>query len=122
MQFATMLETNLILIGSLLGLRFKVLILVPIIVVGLATANWIGISQHDSVASILFATAVNTTVLQLGYLAGTIIHWYKNLSHCFQADTRREPSNLTFCSSAQRPRLKLVHRLDPEVHSRNATS
>ena len=122
MHFATMLETNIILIGGLLGLRYKVLILVPIIVVGSTATLWIGIAHYHSLASILFATAVKTTALQLGYLGGTIIHWHKNLSGRLRADSRRDPANLNFCSQGQRPKLKLVHRLDPEVHSRNATN
>jgi hypothetical protein len=122
MHFATMLEATIILIGTLLGLRFKVLILVPTILVGSTATLGIGIAYHHSLASILFATTVKATALQLGYLGGTIIHWHKNLSGRFQSGSRSDPSNLNFCSPSQRPKLKLVHRLDPEVHSRNATS
>jgi hypothetical protein len=72
-----MLAMTVMLIGVLLGLRFKVLILVPAIVVGSTAALWSGIAYNDSLRSILLVTAATITALQFGYLGGTIISWYK---------------------------------------------
>ncbi len=63
------------LIGAVLGMRFKVLILIPAI--GLA---WIvilaaGIARSDSISAILIATVLASTCLQIGYLCGTVTRY-----------------------------------------------
>jgi hypothetical protein len=59
------------LIGAMLGLRFKVLVLLPAIVVLLVATISVGIARSDSGWAILLATALGMVSLQLGYLAGT---------------------------------------------------
>ena len=60
------------LLGCVLGLRFKVLVLVPAVTLAMLGATVVGIARGDQywfvvVAMILFGTAV-----QFGYLAGII--------------------------------------------------
>lgn len=72
-----MLAMTVMLIGALLGLRFKVLILVPAVIVGSIITLWSGMAHHDSLQAILFVMAATSTALQFGYLGGTIIHSHK---------------------------------------------
>jgi hypothetical protein len=63
------------LIGALLGLRFKVLILAPAIVLGSAITFAIGVEHYNSVWLDLFAMALVATALQMGFLSGAAI-WF----------------------------------------------
>jgi hypothetical protein len=63
------------LIGTLLGLRFKVLILVPAIALCSPVTLAIGLAHNDSVWFILFDTVLAATTLQVGYLTGAIIRF-----------------------------------------------
>jgi hypothetical protein len=71
----TMLAMTAMLIGAMLGLRFKVLILVPAIVIGSAATLGIGMAHSNSLWSILLAMALAITALQMGYFGGTIIRF-----------------------------------------------
>ena len=64
-----------LLIGALLGLRFRVFILVPAIVIGSATILSVGIARSDSIWPTLLATALAITALQVGYLSGAVVHF-----------------------------------------------
>ena len=68
-----MLLVTIMLAGALLGLRFKVFVLVPANVVGSAATFWDGTAHHDSLWCIFLMMALAIAVLQLGYLGGTII-------------------------------------------------
>jgi len=68
-----MLLVVIMLAGALLGLRFKVLVLVPAIIIGSAATFWYGIAHQDSLWCTSLMTALAITVLQLGYLGGAII-------------------------------------------------
>jgi hypothetical protein len=57
--------------GAVLGLRYKVLILVPAIWLGVVLVVAVGIGHGDGAGSIALACAALATALQLGYLAGT---------------------------------------------------
>jgi hypothetical protein len=59
-----------ILLGAILGVRFKVLILVPTIGIGLLVVLAGGLVKHDSLTRIALAVVLMTTCLQVGYLAG----------------------------------------------------
>ena len=61
--------------GVVLGLRFKVLILVPAMVLIVPVTLGIGISYGDGFWSLLLETILTITALQLGYLGGTIAHF-----------------------------------------------
>jgi hypothetical protein len=71
----TMFAMTAVLIGALLGQRFKVLILVPAIVVGLATVLGFGMAQNGNLWSTLTVMALTITALQLGYLGGAVIRF-----------------------------------------------
>jgi hypothetical protein len=59
--------------GIALGLRYKVLVLVPAITLTIMFAVMGGIAHGDRLWSILFATAILGTAVQFGYLAGIMI-------------------------------------------------
>jgi hypothetical protein len=71
----TMLAMTAVLIGAMLGLRFKVLILVPANVIGSAATLGLGIAHSNSFWSTLLAIALAITALQIGYLGGTAIRF-----------------------------------------------
>ena len=70
-----MLAMTAMCIGTLLGLRFKVFILVPAIIIGSAAALGIWIAHSISLWSALLAMVMAMTTLQMGYLSGTIIRF-----------------------------------------------
>ncbi len=61
-------------IGIVFGLRYKVLILVPAVLFAMILAIAIGVARADSAWSIVLTTVVVVTAVQLGYLAGIVIH------------------------------------------------
>ena len=60
------------LFGAVLGLRLKVLILVPAIVLVASVVLGFGIAHGDSLWSYLLAMGLAITALQMGYLGGVI--------------------------------------------------
>ena len=71
----TMFTMTAVLIGALLGQRFKVLILFPAIVIGLATILGFGMAQNSNLSSTLLLMALTITALQMGYLGGAVIRF-----------------------------------------------
>jgi hypothetical protein len=59
----------------MLGLRFKVLILAPAIVIGSVATLGIGTMHNSSLWSILLSMVLAITALQMGYLSGTVIRF-----------------------------------------------
>jgi hypothetical protein len=59
--------------GAVLGLRFKVLILVPAVMFAVMFAAVVGIARTDSVLSVVLLMAAVGTAVQLGYLAGIAV-------------------------------------------------
>jgi hypothetical protein len=68
----TMLILCCALAGAVLGLRFKVLVLVPAIALAVLTVVVGGVARADGAWAIVGAAAAVATVLQIGYLAGTL--------------------------------------------------
>lgn len=68
-MFATMA------IGVLLGLRFKVFVLVPAIAISLGANFAIGIAKGSGIWPILFSTFITIAGLQIGYLVGVAIRF-----------------------------------------------
>jgi hypothetical protein len=62
------------LIGVVLGLRFKVLILVPAIFVVTGYVVGVGIAHGDRAATLILMVALVATALQCGYLFGVLVH------------------------------------------------
>jgi hypothetical protein len=58
------------LIGAVLGMKFKVLILIPAIGFALIVILAAGIARSDSISAILIAAALASSCLQIGYLCG----------------------------------------------------
>jgi hypothetical protein len=57
-------------VGVALGLRFKVLVLVPAIAVTVIFVLMVGIIRGDSFWSIVLGIVIASTAIQLGYLVG----------------------------------------------------
>jgi hypothetical protein len=70
-----MLTMTAILTGAMLGLRFKVLILVPATVIGSAATLGAGMTHSNSLWSILLAIVLVISALQMGYLGGAVIRF-----------------------------------------------
>jgi hypothetical protein len=62
-------------IGAALGLRFKVFVLAPTIAISLAISSGVGTGHGNGSLSIVFATFLAITALQVGYLAGTVVRF-----------------------------------------------
>jgi hypothetical protein len=61
------------LIGAILGLRFRVVVLIAPFIVGFVAIVTIGIASGSGVGFILFVVFLGLTALQLGYVAGAVI-------------------------------------------------
>src|SRR5438046_1704920 len=58
--------------GAVLGLRYKVLVLLPAMSLGIMLILVIGMARGDGECMILARVAVAVSALQIGYLAGTV--------------------------------------------------
>ncbi len=62
-----------VLAGIALGLRYKVLILVPAVALAVVFAMIVGIARADHIGSIVLTMVIVGTAVQLGYLVGIAI-------------------------------------------------
>jgi len=62
-----------VLAGVAIGLRFKVLILVPAVTLTMLFAAIVGVTRGDMFSSIAIAMILLLTAIQVGYLAGVLI-------------------------------------------------
>src|ERR1700719_1543215 len=62
-----------VLAGVTLGLRYKVLILVPAVTIAMLFAIIIGVAHADRFWSIVLAMVILGTAVQIGYLAGIVM-------------------------------------------------
>ena len=69
----TTLTTIAILVGALLGLRFKILALVPATLVGSAATLAASMTQGDGLWFLVLALVLVISALQIGYLSGAFI-------------------------------------------------
>jgi hypothetical protein len=60
--------------GAVLGLRYKVLVLVPAIGLALLVTVVTGSARADGAWAIVAACVAVATVVQIGYLTGTLTH------------------------------------------------
>jgi hypothetical protein len=65
--------TAVFLIGALLGLRFKVFVLIVPIIIGFAAILGVGIASGNSAGFIMFVAFLGLTALQMGYVSGAVI-------------------------------------------------
>jgi|SRR5712671_5203690 hypothetical protein len=63
-----------VLAGIALGLRYKVVILVPAVALAMTFAMIVGIARADHVGSIVLTMAILGSGVQLGYLTGIAIY------------------------------------------------
>ena len=63
-----------VMVGILLGLRYKILILVPAVLSAMTLPIMVGVVRADSFWSIVLTTVALVIAVQLGYLAGIVIH------------------------------------------------
>jgi hypothetical protein len=70
-----MLDLSVLSIGCALGLRFRVLVLLPAIGLVWMAYLAVGLARGDATSAILVGGALAAVCLQLGYLAGaTVAH------------------------------------------------
>jgi hypothetical protein len=60
-------------IGAALGLRFRIFVLLPAILLGLFVYTACGLAQGTTIWSITLTNVVGATCLQFGYLAGALL-------------------------------------------------
>ena len=60
-------------IGSALGLRFRIFVLLPVILLGFFVCTAFGLAQGTTIWSIMLTNVVGATCLQLGYLGGALL-------------------------------------------------
>jgi hypothetical protein len=60
-------------IGSVLGLRFRIFVLLPVILLGLSICTAFGLAQVTPISSIMLTNVVCGTCLQIGYLGGALL-------------------------------------------------
>jgi len=68
-----MIALTMLCIGSALGLRFKVFVLLPAILLGLIVVTACGIAQGATIWSIALMNVVGASCLQFGYLGGVLL-------------------------------------------------
>jgi hypothetical protein len=91
------------LVGAVLGLRFKVFILVPAIGLALAVAAVTGIGVGDGVWRLVGTMVVAATLLQLGYVGGSILRLVIcAMYELARMETPRSRSDLQLCRGRQR--------------------
>lgn len=59
--------------GIALGLRFRVLVLVPAVTLAMLFAMTVGMARGDHFWSVVLAMAILGSAVQFGYLAGVVI-------------------------------------------------
>jgi hypothetical protein len=62
--------------GTVLGMRFRVMVLIPAITCALAIAVAIGVFRQHTVGSVALIAAATVTSLQIGYMAGIAIRHF----------------------------------------------
>lgn len=60
-------------IGSALGLRLRIFVLLPVLLLSLFASTAYGLAQGTTIGSIILTNVVGATCLQIGYLGGTLL-------------------------------------------------
>jgi hypothetical protein len=68
-----MFAVTAFLIGAILGLRFKVFILIPVAIVSFAAIAGVGFAYGSSPGFILFVVLLGVTAVQFGYVVGAVL-------------------------------------------------
>lgn len=59
--------------GALLGMRFKVLVLIPAVGLAVMAVIWVGTLRGDGVAAVFLQATLAWSCLQIGYLCGVAL-------------------------------------------------
>jgi hypothetical protein len=84
-----------VLLGAVLGLRFKVLILLPAAVVAAAVIVAADSIQHSSLSTTVVDVVVALACLQMGYLAGAIAAGLMGVAPRSQAPWQESAGSIT---------------------------
>jgi hypothetical protein len=83
-------------IGSALGLRFRIFVLLPVILLGFFGCTAFGLAWGTPIWSIMITSVVGATCVQIGYLGSALL---KNLVFPSRFDgTRRSQSSRRFAA------------------------
>lgn len=77
-------------IGSALGLRFRVFVLLPAILITMAVITVGGIAQGAGIGTISVMNVIGATCLQFGYLGGVLL-WSRTSSRRLGEASRSHP-------------------------------
>ena len=80
--------------GMLIGIRFKLLAIVPVIMTAMLAAAMVSAIQGDPVLSVLAAAALGAIGAQVGYLCGSFVPFVKDVPEA--APARTTPARLHF--------------------------
>ena len=84
-----------ILLGAVLGLRFKVLILLPAAVVAVAIIIAADSTEHSSLSTTVVDVVLALASLQMGYLAGAIAGGLTGVATRSEAPWQESASSIT---------------------------
>jgi hypothetical protein len=76
--------------GSLLGMRFKVLVLIPGIAIIESVLFWAGSRQGESAIALLIPAAIAWGGLELGYFCGSMARYRLQAQRAFKVLKRAE--------------------------------
>jgi ABC-type amino acid transport system permease subunit len=78
--------------GMLIGMRFKLLAIMPVIITAMLAAAIVSAVQGDPVLSVLAAAALGAISAQVGYLCGSFVPFVKEVPEA--APARATPARL----------------------------
>lgn len=96
-----MLNTIFLLIGVILGLRFKVFILVPAIVLALAVVTVNGAAVQEGAWQLVGTMALVATFLQLGFVGGSVLRHITSRTRATDHGVASVPASTEVSSSDQ---------------------
>jgi hypothetical protein len=82
-----------VLIGAVLGLRFKMLVLVPVICGALTFIGIDGIARGDTLWRLVFTMIMIAVALQLGYMLGIVLRFVMSTGRAGNRDRVSIPSS-----------------------------
>ena len=86
-----MLVLSMFFFGAILGMRFKVLVLIPAIGLAFIAALAEGLARGDRASAILTAAVVASSSLQIGYLGGILTRYGRRAAGRPQGKTALHP-------------------------------
>ena len=104
----TMFVLLVFLIGAVLGMRFRVFVLIPAIGITLTAILAVCIVRGDSIAAFAFTAVLAASCLQVGYLGGVATHYGTALARIGRPrvdtpKTASDPSGLPSHSTGPAP-------------------